>query len=101
MLHFRVESATYYLNSGNLNEHSEEKNGLLYYAHSLIDKSFKEEILEELDFKYGINEKSLFVENEFLENVKDYYDDLYSEALIFYDKLKTEIRHSITVKGDF
>jgi hypothetical protein len=68
---------------GAVNRHKIENGGKhrMWFSHFLIDKRYKESILQELDQLYNINGTIVFAENDFMDSVKDFYRDLYTRSM--------------------
>lgn len=52
------------------------KNPQTFLAHKDVDWRFKKHILEELEMMHGISGKTLFVELEYIESAKRYYENI-------------------------
>ncbi len=74
-----------------INKTADQKVEKLWYAHMFVDKHFKKSILQELENKYGISAKSMFVENDYLAECSSFYEDIYKRALITFEELKLKI----------
>jgi hypothetical protein len=60
----------------NYNKEQKIRDEPIFLANKDVDFRFKKSILEELDYKHGISEKTLFVELEYLEKARNYYQNL-------------------------
>jgi len=75
-----------------LNNHRRSKNNdnLLWYAHRIIDKDHKEQILRELDFQFGINESMVNIDSDTIRSVEQFYKDLNKRSVHYYESTLKE-----------
>jgi hypothetical protein len=69
-----------YIRKKNKEEGTNEQE--LWIGNKLIDKNYKTKILEELDYKYGISQETIYVENSYVREVQDYYSNLQKNAIL-------------------
>lgn len=63
---------------------SQNIKNLLWYAHSIIDKTYKTSLLKELDYKFGINESIIFVESNLMRSVENFFKDIKEKMIKYY-----------------
>ena len=75
-----------------LNKHrkSQKNNNLLWYAHRIIDKNYKEKILKELDLQFSVNESMVYIDNYTIKSVEKFYRELYERSVNYYESTLKE-----------
>ena len=65
---------------------SQKNDNLLFYMHNIIDAKHKKNILNELDFKFGINESLVYIESDLMKSVESFFHDLKNNAVRYYEE---------------
>jgi len=64
----------------NQNEKEKDKYSHIFIAHKDVAKEFKIEILKELDDKYGISEKTLFIDSKYSKETEEHFKSFKTHA---------------------
>jgi len=65
---------------------SQKNDNLLWFGHSIIHKQYKKKILQELDFKFGINESLVYVESDLMKSVESFFEKLKQISIHYYEE---------------